>query len=171
MDETDVGLFLIRVMAGLLMAGHGAQKLLGWWGGSTMAKWAQDLEQKQGIRPGWLWAWVSVGGQFFAGIALAAGFLTPLAAAASLVGPMVVVVVQKYPKGFFNVRGGYEFMLSILVTGAGLVLTGPGAISVDAAIGFGLPAPVRVAILAAAIIGALAAVLPARPPAEGSRPG
>lgn len=168
MNETDVGLFLIRATGGLLMAGHGAQKLLGWWGGSSMGQWAQDLEQKQGIRPGWLWAWVSVGGQFFAGLALAAGLLTPLSAAFSLVAPMVVVIVQKYPKGFFNVRGGYEFMLTILVIGAGLVLTGPGAISVDALIGFSLPAPVRVAILVAAILGALAAVLPARPPAESA---
>ena len=71
----------------------------------------------------------------------------------------------------FNVRGGYEFMLLVLVVGAGLVLTGPGAISVDAVIGFSLPAVARAAILVLAIVGALAAVLPARPPAAagGSR--
>ena len=166
MDGLDLGLFLIRAMAGLLMAGHGAQKLFGWWGGSSMTKWAADLEAKQGIRPGWLWAWVSVGGQFFAGLALAAGFLTPLAAAASLVGPMMVVVVQKWSKGFFNVRGGYEFMLAILVIGVALAFTGPGAISVDALIGFAPALPVRLAIVAAAAAGALVAVLPSRPGAE-----
>ncbi len=166
MDGLDLGLFLMRAMAGLLMAGHGAQKLFGWWGGSSMTKWAADLEARQGIRPGWLWAWVSVGGQFFAGLALAAGFLTPVAAAASLVGPMAVVVVQRWSKGFFNVRGGYEFMLSILLIGVALAFTGPGAISVDAALGLTIPLPFRLAIVAAAVVGALVAVLPARSAAE-----
>jgi len=159
-DEMDLGLFLIRAMAGLLMAAHGAQKLFGWWGGSSMDQWAADLD-KQGIRPGRLWAYVSVGAQFVGGLMLAAGFLTPLATV-SLIGPMVVVVVQKWPKGFFNLRGGFEFMLSILVIGVALAFTGPGAISVDAIIGFSLDLPVRVAIVAVHVIGALAAVLPAQ---------
>lgn len=159
-DEMDLGLFLIRAMAGLLMAGHGAQKLFGWWGGSSMDKWAADLD-KQGIRPGWLWAYVSVGAQFVGGLMLAAGFLTPLATV-SLIGPMVVVIVQKWPKGFFNVRSGYEFMLTILVIGVALAFTGPGAISVDALIVFSLDLPVRVGIALVQIIGALAAVLPAQ---------
>ncbi len=165
MDDMDLGLLLIRAMAGLLMAGHGAQKLFGWWGGSSMTKWSADL-QKQGIRPGWLWAWISVGGQFVAGLALAVGFLTPIAAAASLVGPMAVVVVQRWSKGFFNVRGGYEFMLSILLIGVALAFTGPGAISVDAALDLTIPLPFRLAIVAAAVIGALVAVLPARSAAD-----
>ena len=165
-DDLDVGLALVRIMAGLLMAAHGAQKLLGWWGGSSMAKWSEDLE-RQGVRPGWLWAWISVLGQM-AGLALAIGFLTPITAAASLVAPMVVVVIQKWPKGFFNVRGGIEFMLAILVIGVALVLTGPGAVSVDALIGFSLDLPVRLAILGAAFAGALLAVLPGRGRAPGS---
>lgn len=159
-DEMDLGLFLIRAMAGLLMAAHGAQKLFGWWGGSSMDRWAADLD-KQGIRPGRLWAYVSVGAQFFGGLMLAAGFLTPLATV-SLIGPMVVVVVQKWSKGFFNVKGGFEFMLSILVIGVALAFTGPGAISVDVTIGFNLDLPIRVAIVAVQLIGALAAVVPAQ---------
>jgi putative oxidoreductase len=159
-DDLDLGLAMIRVTAGLLMAAHGAQKLLGWWGGSSMAKWTADLEG-QGVRPAALWAWVSVGGQM-AGLVLAIGLLTPLAAAASLVAPMVVVVVQKWPKGFFNVRGGIEFMVLILFTGIALILTGPGAVSVDALIGFDLDLPVRLAIAVAAVAGGLVAVLPGR---------
>jgi putative oxidoreductase len=159
-DELDLGLAMIRITAGLLMAAHGAQKLLGWWGGSSMSKWSADLEG-QGIRAAALWAWVSVGGQM-AGLVLAIGLLTPLAAAASLVAPMVVVVVQKWPKGFFNVRGGIEFMVLILITGIALILTGPGSVSVDALIGIDLDLPVRLAIAVAAVAGALLAVLPGR---------
>lgn len=158
--EVDFGLFLIRVSAGLLMAAHGAQKLFGWFGGSSMAQWAADLD-RMGIRPGMAWAYVSVGAQFFGGVLLAAGLLTPFATV-SLVGPMAVVVVQKWSKGFFNVRGGYEFMLLLLVIGVAIGITGPGSISLDAAIGFSLPFLLRVAILAGTVVAALVAVLPAR---------
>lgn len=166
-NEIDLGLCLIRVMAGLLMAAHGAQKLLGWWGGSSMTKWAAELD-RQGMRPAWLWAWISVGGQL-AGLLLAIGLLTPITAALSLVAPMVVVVVQKWSKGFFNVRGGIEFMVSILVIGVALAITGPGAISLDAALGFQLGLPLRIGIVVIAAVGALVAVLPAKPAEMAAR--
>jgi putative oxidoreductase len=156
--DIDIGLFIIRATAGLLMAAHGAQKLFGWFGGSSMAQWTADLE-RMGIRPAAAWAYISIGAQFFGGLLLAAGLLTPFATV-SLVGPMAVVVVQKWSKGFFNVRGGYEFMLLLLMIGIGIGITGPGAISVDAAMSFALALPIRVAILAATIIGSLVAVLP-----------
>jgi putative oxidoreductase len=158
--ELDFGLFLIRATAGLLMAAHGAQKLFGWFGGSSMTQWAADLE-RMGIRPAVAWAYISVGAQSLGGLLLAAGLLTPFATV-SLVGPMTVVVVQKWSKGFFNVRGGYEFMLLLLLIGVALAFSGPGAISVDEAIGFGLSLELRLAIVAATIVAALVAVLPAR---------
>ena len=158
--EVDIGLFLIRATAGLLMAAHGAQKLFGWFGGSSMAQWAEDLG-RMGIRPAVAWAYISVGAQFAGGLLLAAGLLTPFATA-SLVGPMAVVVVQKWSKGFFNVRGGYEFMLLLLLIGVAIAVTGPGAVSLDAAIGFGLALEIRLAIVGATIVAALVAVLPGR---------
>ena len=165
--DVDVGLFLIRATAGVLMAAHGAQKLFGWFGGSSMAQWTADLA-KMGMRPAAAWAYISIGAQFFGGLLLAAGLLTPFATV-SLVGPMSVVVIQKWDKGFFNVRGGYEFMLLLLVIGVAFGLSGPGAISVDAAIGFGLPLPVRAAIVILTLVGALAALLPARSTAAAPR--
>jgi putative oxidoreductase len=165
--DVDVGLFLIRATAGLMMAGHGAQKLFGWFGGSSMEQWAADLE-RMGIKPAGLWAYLSVGSQFFGGLLLAAGLLTPLATV-SLVGPMAVVVVQKWSKGFFNVRGGYEFMLLLLVIGLGIGISGPGAISVDSVIGFNLALPIRLGILVATLVAALAALLPARSAAPAPR--
>jgi putative oxidoreductase len=158
--EVDIGLFLIRATAGLLMAAHGAQKLLGWFGGSSMAQWAADLE-RMGIRPAGAWAYISVGAQFFGGLLLAAGLLTPFATV-SLVGPMAVVVIQKWSKGFFNVRGGYEFMLLLLIIGVAFAFTGPGAVSVDAAIGFDLALELRLGIVLATVVAAVAAVIPGR---------
>ena len=166
-SQVDTALLIVRVIAGVIMAAHGAQKLFGWFGGSSMDQWAADLD-RMGIRPGRLWAYISVGAQFFGGLLLAAGLLTPLATV-SLVGPMAVVVVQKWSKGFFNVRGGYEFMLLLLVIGVAFGISGPGAISVDAVIGFSLDLPIRVGIILVTLVAALAAVIPARAaaPAKG----
>ena len=165
--DVDVGLFLIRATAGLLMAGHGAQKLFGWFGGSSMEQWAADLD-KMGIRPAAIWAYISVGAQFFGGLLLAAGLLTPLATV-SLVGPMAVVVIQKWSKGFFNVRGGYEFMLLLLVIGVAFGISGPGAISVDSAIGFDLSLPIRAGIVLGTLVAAVVAVVPTRSAAPAQR--
>ena len=165
--DVDLGLFLIRASAGLLMAAHGAQKLFGWFGGSSMTQWTADLD-RMGIRPGALWAWISVGAQFFGGLLLAAGFLTPFATV-SLIGPMTVVVVQKWSKGFFNVRGGYEFMLLLLVIGVAFAVSGPGAISVDAVIGWELALPIRLAIVLGTIVAAVVAVAPGRSTAPAQR--
>jgi putative oxidoreductase len=167
MTEVDIGLFLIRATAGLLMAGHGAQKLFGWFGGSSMEQWTADLE-RMGIRPAAAWAYISVGAQFVGGLLLAAGLLTPLATV-SLVGPMAVVVIQKWSKGFFNVRGGYEFMLLLLVIGVAFGVSGPGAISVDEVIGWELALPVRLAIVLGTIVAAVVAVVPGRSTAPAER--
>jgi putative oxidoreductase len=165
--DVDIGLFLIRFTAGVLMAAHGAQKLFGWFGGSSMAQWTADLE-RMGIRPAAAWAYISIGAQFVGGLLLAAGLLTPFATV-SLVGPMAVVVIQKWEKGFFNVRGGFEFMLLLLVIGVAFGISGPGAISLDAALGFGLPLPIRAGILVLTLLAALVALLPARSTAPAPR--
>ena len=47
----DIGLLLVRVTVGLLMAAHGAQKLLGWFGGPGLAR-AAGLFEGLGFRPG-----------------------------------------------------------------------------------------------------------------------
>jgi putative oxidoreductase len=165
--DVDLGLFLIRFTAGILMAAHGAQKLFGWFGGSSMAQWTADLE-KMGIRPAAAWAYISIAAQFLGGLLLAAGLVTPLATV-SLVGPMAVVVIQKWDKGFFNVRGGYEFMLLLLVIGVAFGISGPGAISVDSALGFAIPLPIRAGILILTLLGALVALVPARSTAAAPR--
>ena len=111
---------------------------------------------------------ISISAQFVGGLLLAAGLLTPFATV-SLVGPMAVVVMQKWSKGFFNVRGGYEFMLLLLVIGIAFAISGPGAISVDSAIGFSLALPIRAGIVLATLLAALIAVIPTRSTAPAPR--
>src|SRR4029077_3410766 len=72
-----LGLLVLRLVVGLTLAGHGAQKLFGWWGGPGMNGWTQ-MVQKLRIRPAQPWAWVAALAEFGGGILLALGFLSPL---------------------------------------------------------------------------------------------
>ena len=83
-----LGLLILRLVVGLTIAGHGAQKLFGWWGGPGMSGWTQ-MVVKLRIRPAQPWAWVAALAEFGGGILLALGLLTPLAAVA-IAGSMII---------------------------------------------------------------------------------
>src|SRR5258708_6062799 len=75
----SLGLLLLRLVAGLTLAVHGAQRF-GWFGGSGFTKAAQGM-QKLGFNPGWFWTSLTILGELGGGLSLAFGFLTPLGAA------------------------------------------------------------------------------------------
>ena len=75
-----VGLLILRLVVGLTMAGHGAQKLFGWWGGSGMDGWTQ-MVTKLRIRPARPWARVAALSEFGGGLLFALGLLSLLWAA------------------------------------------------------------------------------------------
>ena len=77
----SIGLLILRVVVGLSLAAHGAQKLFGWFGGYGLAGTGQFLEQL-GFRPGRVQAARAGTAELVGGLFLAAGFLTPAAAAA-----------------------------------------------------------------------------------------
>src|SRR3989442_5203245 len=72
-----LGLLILRVVVGLTLAAHGAQKLFGWFGGSGMNGWAQMVE-KLGILPARPWAWVAALAEFRGGLLFAFRLLSPL---------------------------------------------------------------------------------------------
>src|SRR5258708_28318941 len=90
--DLSLSLLLIRFAAGLLLMGHGAQKLVGIGGGPRAREWTGAGGQ-MGFRPAALWAAPSIGAGLVGGVALAIGVLTPLAAA-SLLGPLFLAIVQ-----------------------------------------------------------------------------
>lgn len=137
MLETDLGLLIIRLVVGLTFAAHGAQKVFGVWGGPGMVGWTGAMEH-MGFRPARYWAMASAWVELGAGIALAAGILTPFAAAA-LVGHSIVIILKvHWQKGFWNSKGGIEFPLVLLGGAAGILLVGPGGLSFDGLVHFGL---------------------------------
>jgi putative oxidoreductase len=157
MDTFDAALLILRLVVGLTFAAHGAQKIFGWWGGPGIRGW-QAAMANMGFRPATLFAAVSALAEFGGGLFLALGLFVPLAGAV-LVGHSVVIIGQvHWRNGFFNTKGGYEFPLVLAVAAAALVLVEAGAWSIDAAIGFGVDANVRVALLVVGIIGGLLAL-------------
>jgi putative oxidoreductase len=90
---------------------------------------------------------------------LAAGLLTPLAAAA-LVGSMLVAILKVHgPKGLWNSRGGFEFPLVMGTVAFVVGLTGPGSYSLDSLLGLQLPDPLAYALALFAMLVVVVAAL------------
>lgn len=129
----DAGLLVLRLVVGLLIAGHGVQKVSFRLGGGGLAGGTEEF-RRDGLRGGRPTAVVAGGSQIGSGLFLAAGLLTPLAAMAAM-GVMVVAVTVKWPRGLWVQDDGYEYPLVLVVVSAALALTGPGRWSVDHALG------------------------------------
>ncbi len=133
----DTGLLIVRIVAGLLFAGHGTQKLFGWFGGHGLAGTGGAFE-KLGFRPGKPMAGAAGLGELGGGILLALGLLTPIVAAA-VIGVMVNAVVAAHlGKGPWAMNGGWELPVLYGAVAAALAFVGPGAYSVDNAVGWTL---------------------------------
>ena len=157
MDTTDLAVLILRLVVGLTFCAHGAQKAFGWWGGSGMAGW-QGVMERLGFRPTWLFALVSMATELVGGLLLAAGLLTPLAVAALLGQSVVIILKSHLPRGFWNRDNGFEFPLALGASLAAIGLTGPGGISLDAALGIAPADTVRLLAIAIGIIGGGAAL-------------
>ena len=107
------------------------------------------------------------------GALLAAGALTPLAAA-TVTGAMTTAIRKVHlDKGLWNTAGGYEFNLTLIAAAIALVDSGPGKPSVDEALGLELKGNGwALAALAAGVAGSAAAIELARrmPPEEPAAP-
>ncbi len=135
MDGLDLGLLVLRLLVGLTLAAHGAQKLLGMFGGGGLQGTGGWLESI-GFRPARRQALMAGGTEAVGGLLLVVGLITPLAAA-MVIGVMVVAAVAGHGgKGFFVTRGGWEYCFVLAGMAAVLAFTGPGAWSLDRAAGF-----------------------------------
>ncbi len=146
-----LGLLIIRLVGGLTIAAHGAQKLFGWFDGPGLTKITQGLE-KQGFKPPWLWVILVILGEFGGGLSVALGFLTPLGAAGMFGAMLMAIFKSHWKNGFWNSKRGLEFPLALLAMGVGIGLTGPGMYSLDAFFRIALPYPVVFLLLAVAAL-------------------
>ena len=161
------GLLILRLVIGLIMAAHGAQKVFGWWGGSGMTNWTGAMTRMR-IRPPVAWAWISALGELLGGLGLAVGLLMPLPNLAIAGSMLVAIALVHWPKGFWNSKGGYEFNLSILAAVTALAFTGPGAESLDAALRIHLPEPATLIVGTVALLVGVGVALGNRAPAPAA---
>ena len=130
----SIGLLILRLVVGLTLAAHGTQKLFGWFGGYGLTGTGGFLEQL-GFVPGRRAALFAGLAETGAGLLLALGLATPVAAAVALSVMVVAGVSAHAGKGFFVHNGGYEYTLILGIAVLSIGFTGPGALSLDAVLG------------------------------------
>jgi putative oxidoreductase len=126
----SIGLLVVRIVIGLMMAAHGAAKLFGWWGGHGLRGTGQFFEQV-GFRPGPAFAAAASLSEIISGLLVAFGFLGPIGPALMVSVMIVAAVTAHLGKGLFAPTG-IELPLLYAAAAFGLALTGFGEYSVDA---------------------------------------
>lgn len=122
----DWGLFIIRLVIGLLFIGHGMQKLFGWFGGYGLkgtGGWFESI----GIKPGVPMVFLVGLFELVGGALFAAGVWLWIAAvliAIIMLGTMITVHAKN---GLWVDKGGIEYPLVLITVVIGIALVGPGA--------------------------------------------
>lgn len=117
----ELSLLLLRVIVGVIFAAHGAQKLLGAFGGHGLAATVEQM--------GPLGYPVTIG-EFFGGLGLIVGFLSRFSAAALIVTMVGAIVTVHGKNGFFSSGGGFEYNLALIGLLAPILIAGPGRFSI-----------------------------------------
>ncbi len=166
----DVGLLITRVILGLALAAHGAQKLFGWFGGHGLTGTGRAFESL-GFRPGPLFALAAGLGELGGGLLTAAGLLGPAGPALVIVVMLVAMLGVHRSNGFFAQNNGIELPLAYLTAALAVAFAGPGSYSLDRVVGLGglgRPATVWLAVAGAVVLAlvnlALRRGAPAPPP-------
>lgn len=128
--EIDLGLLILRLVLGALVAGHACQKLFGWFRGRGI-RGTGELFEADGIRPGPAMVLFAGLSELTAAVLIGFGLLTPLAGA-MLIGAMIAAISTLWPKGVWAHLGGFEVPLVYALIALCLVITGPGGLALDA---------------------------------------
>ena len=133
--DNDRATAILRIALGVIFFAHGAQKMLGWFGGygftATMGFFTHGMHIPA------LFAFLAIAAEFFGGLGLILGFLTRIAGLGIFTNMVVAVAMVHRHVGFFmNWTGaqkgeGYEFHLLVLAITVFLMIRGAGATSID----------------------------------------
>jgi putative oxidoreductase len=127
----EYGPLFLRIALGLIMIGHGSQKLFGAFGGGGLSQTAGFFDQI-GIVPGTFWATIVAVVETFGGLLVFIGLLTRVAGLLIAITMLVAMVWVHLPNGFFLSNRGIEFTLALSSMAMALVVVGGGALSADA---------------------------------------
>jgi putative oxidoreductase len=129
---------IIRIVLGLILFPHGAQKMLGWFGGYGFSGTMGFLTGTAGLP--WIIAFLVIAIEFFGAIALIFGFATRIVSVGIISLFTGIILTSHFQNGFFmnwygNLKGeGYEFHLLIIGMAIALLVSGAGKWSVDYAL-------------------------------------
>ncbi|MGI5837044.1 MAG: DoxX family protein [Chloroflexota bacterium] len=148
---SNLGKLILRMVTGLLLAGHGSQKLFGWFGGQGM-EGTVGMVESFGLRPARRWAFLAGLSEFGGGILTSLGFLHPIGPIV-LMAPMSMAIAKvHWNKPIWVAEGGGELPLTNIAVATMLMLSGPGRFSLDRLLGIrlGWPITALVAVTTAA---------------------
>lgn len=129
--KTDVALFLLRAVVGVVFFAHGAQKVFGWFGGHGLEATVSGMT-KNGMPV--IVPYLVSYGELAAGLGLIVGLLTRIAAAGMFIEMLGAVLIVHAKNGFFSETHGFEFPLTLCIASLAVLILGPGAYSLDAAL-------------------------------------
>lgn len=135
----DLAILIIRLLVGLTVAAHGAQKLFGSFGGpglKGLTGWLGSMR----MRPAGLWAFLAGFSEFGGGILMALGLLGPVGALGVIAAMLVAIIAAHWGK-FFSTQGGMEYPLTLAIAALATIVSGSGAYSLDALLGLSFPEP------------------------------
>lgn len=160
----DFALLVLRFVIGGVIAAHGAQKLFGWFGGYGLAATSGFMGSQLRLRPAIFWTVLAGLSEFGGGLLLAVGFLSPLGSL-GIIASMVMATVLAHGWHFWNSDNGFEYPLVLLTAAVVVAISGPGAYSLDAAVGISLTAPATFLSGLVAVAAGVATTLVTRAPA------
>lgn len=126
---------IVRLVLGVVFFAHGAQKLLGWFGGPGLKDTLHTMHETLGL-PASL-AFAAVGAEFFGGLGLIVGLLSRVAAIGIGVTMLTAIVMVNGRYGLFlnwfgDRKGhGYEYHLLAIALALVIIMRGSGAMSLD----------------------------------------
>lgn len=136
--DQDLGSLVLRLMLGVVFLPHGAQKVLGWFGGHGLSATLEAFTQQMGLPL--IVAILVIAAESLGAIALILGFLTRIAALGIFAVMAGAIYFVHWPHGFFmNWSGtqageGFEYHLLAIAIALALMIRGGGLASVDGAI-------------------------------------
>jgi putative oxidoreductase len=137
LTDDDISRTLVRLFLGLVMFPHGAQKLLGWFGGGGFSGTMQGMTG-MGLPAVVVFFVILI--EFFGSLGLILGFLGRVAAFGVLCVMLGAVFTVHLPNGFFmnwmgNQKGeGFEYHLLAIGMAVAIIVKGSGAYSADRSI-------------------------------------
>jgi putative oxidoreductase len=151
---SNLAALLLRLVVGSLLAGHGAQKLFGWFSGPGIEGTTGFMEML-GLKPGRPLAILAGLSEFGGGVLTLLGFLNPVGPI-SIIGSMAMATATAHRgKPIWNTEGGAELPVTNISASTALILNGPGKYSLDRLFGIRLPAwiaPVGLATVIAIVL-------------------